>query len=212
MVFCDGGTAINVLASAFTNGVCCIADMQADDERIQRHKNELRRTLNVEYERQRLYETEIRERMMREENLFERIEDQRRKLAEERRHGLSHFYVHSEGPQQPLELFHTSVWSAGSFVGSDVEKNTLSLEPIHLDPGPQSFMSDSCPRRRLMITKRNLLHDKQDGREGDTFRNNKRDISCEFSDDMTWSTQTSTLATSYTLVDDLESSDDDTVA
>lgn len=63
-----------------------------------------------------------------------------------------------------------------------------------------------------MITKRNLLHDKQDGREGDIFRNNKRDITCEFSDEMTWSTQTSTLATSYTLVDDLESSDDDTVA
>ena len=75
VLLCDGGLAINMLSSILMNGVCCLHNLSAEEERNRRQQEELRRTINVEYERQRLFDKECRDRMRREEQLL--VEKQR---------------------------------------------------------------------------------------------------------------------------------------
>ena len=97
VLLCDGGLAINVLSSILMNGVCCLHNLSAEEERNRQQAEELRRTINVEYERQRLFDKECRDRMRREEQLLHRIGPLRMKmidtLAESARHSHSHSHL-----------------------------------------------------------------------------------------------------------------------
>jgi len=55
MVFCDGAVIASTVASLVMNGVCCVWQMQEEEER----RDNLRKDIRVEYERQLLMEQEI---------------------------------------------------------------------------------------------------------------------------------------------------------
>ena len=81
VLLCDGGLAINLLSSVVMNGVCCLHNLSAEEVRNREQQEELRRTINVEYERQRLFDKECRDRMRREEQLLA----EKQRLAEQER-------------------------------------------------------------------------------------------------------------------------------
>lgn len=160
MVICDGGMTVNLLASAMMNGVCCLHSIQAEEDRHQRQKDELRRTISVEYERQRLFDKECRDRMKREEQLLQEIEEQKRRVVtEEQRVATTPYdtralHTESSSASQAVETFlgatphpvyHTNeAMSAGA--------------PIGLDNRARSI---HCPRRALMARKMQLSAERQ---------------------------------------------------
>jgi hypothetical protein len=56
---------INFVASVMMNGVCCVHQMQYEEERKQEYHEALRRTMNVEWQRHRLMEQELEEQRLR---------------------------------------------------------------------------------------------------------------------------------------------------
>lgn len=161
MVLCDGGMTINLLAGAMMNGVCCLHSIQAEEDRHQRQKDELRRTINVEYERQRLFDKECRDRMKREEQLLQQIEEQKRRVMLEKQRVAANS---DNGPLQMGSSSSSASRAVETFLGSaprpiNTTNETSSLgphyEPIGLDASMRS-RSSHCPRRALMARKLQL--------------------------------------------------------
>mmetsp|Transcript_22136 Transcript_22136/g.48218 ORF Transcript_22136/g.48218 Transcript_22136/m.48218 type:complete len:266 (+) Transcript_22136:264-1061(+) len=160
MVLCDGGMTVNLLASAMMNGVCCLHGIQAEEDRHQRQRDELRRTINVEYERQRLFDKECRDRMKREEQLLQEIEEQKRRVVmNEQRVAITHYdtrALHTEpsSASQAVEKF------LGATPQPVYHTNDAMLAggPIGLDNRARSI---HCPRRALMARKIQLSTERQ---------------------------------------------------
>lgn len=76
------GLISNVLASVVMNGLCCVHSMQEEEARRKEHQDFVRRTIKVEYERQRLIEREIWDKQLREQGLTDAaiVAEARRKL------------------------------------------------------------------------------------------------------------------------------------
>lgn len=72
----------NVVASALMNGLCCVHSMQEEGAKREEHKEMLRSAVKVEWERQRVIDSEFRERKLREEGLVDAsiVAEHRRRL------------------------------------------------------------------------------------------------------------------------------------
>jgi len=142
VLLCDGGLAINMLSSILMNGVCCLHNLSAEEERNRQQQEELRRTINVEYERQRLFDKECRDRMRREEQL----------LAEKQ-------WLVAEQEQQQQQQ-QQQQRGGGVILLCDNERNNAVM-PLpgsndQLDTKARSDQCSHCPRRALMAKKLQL--------------------------------------------------------
>lgn len=140
VLLCDGGLAINVLSSILMNGVCCLHNLSAEEERNRQQAEELRRTINVEYERQRLFDKECRDRMRREEQL---LAEKQRLVAEQ------------------LQQRRRGGGDGGMLLLCDEEHNNNNMSHAHIDTTRHattmmSAQPPSCPRRTLMAKKMQL--------------------------------------------------------
>ena len=59
------GLLSNVLSSVLMNGICCVHSMHEEEARRKEHEDFVRRTMQVEMERQRIIEREFIEKQMR---------------------------------------------------------------------------------------------------------------------------------------------------
>jgi hypothetical protein len=67
----DAALISNVVASALMNGLCCVHAMQEEEAKREEHKEMLRNAVKVEWERQRVLDSEIRERQLRGQGLVD---------------------------------------------------------------------------------------------------------------------------------------------
>lgn len=141
VLLCDGGLAINMLSSILMNGVCCLHNLSAEEERNRQQAEELRRTINVEYERQRLFDKECRDRMRREEQLQA---EKQRLVAEEklqqRRGGGGDTLLLCD------EEHNNNTSKVMSYAQLDTARRASTM----------SAQSPYCPRRALMAKKLQL--------------------------------------------------------
>lgn len=59
MVVCEGSFVVSTIASLMMNGVCCLWQMEEENERQLQQREAIRQDIRVEYERQRQIEQEI---------------------------------------------------------------------------------------------------------------------------------------------------------
>lgn len=78
----DAALISNIVASALMNGLCCVHSMQEEEAKRKEHRDMLRNTIKVEWERQRVLDNELRERQLREQGLDDAsiLAEQRRRL------------------------------------------------------------------------------------------------------------------------------------
>jgi hypothetical protein len=76
------GLLSNVLSSVLMNGICCVHSMHEEETRRKEHEDFVRRTLQVEMERQRIIDGEFIEKQMREQGLTDAafVAEARRRL------------------------------------------------------------------------------------------------------------------------------------
>ena len=67
------GLFSNVLASVLMNGICCIHSMQEEEARRKEHREFLRKSIHVEWERQRIIERELLEKQLKEQGLSDAV-------------------------------------------------------------------------------------------------------------------------------------------
>ena len=144
VLLCDGGLAINMLSSILMNGVCCLHNLSAEEERNRQQAEELRRTINVEYERQRLFDKECRDRMRREEQLLAEkhrlVAEQLQQRQQRRGGGGDTLLLRGE------EHCNSNTSNVISRAQLDTARNATTM----------SAQSPYCPRRALMAKKLQL--------------------------------------------------------
>ena len=146
VLLCDGGLAINLLSSVVMNGVCCLHNLSAEEERNREQQEELRRTINVEYERQRLFDKECRDRMRREEQLLA----EKQRLAEKEKESYPY-------RQRGDVMLLCDVPSMSNDNNAQHDMNTNNIDLVTSQFLFQtSSRSSQCPRRALMAKKLQL--------------------------------------------------------
>lgn len=146
VLLCDGGLAINLLSSVVMNGVCCLHNLSAEEERNREQQKELRRTINVEYERQRLFDKECRDRMRREEQLLA----EKQRLAEQEKESYPY-------RQRGDVMLLCDVPSMSNDNNAQHDTNTHNIDLVTSQFRFQtSSQSSQCPRRTLMAKKLQL--------------------------------------------------------
>jgi len=72
----------NIVASALMNGLCCVHSMQEEEARRKEHQDFMRKTIHVEWERQRVIERELFEKELNEQGLSDAavVAEARRRL------------------------------------------------------------------------------------------------------------------------------------
>ena len=134
-----------MLSSILMNGVCCLHNLSAEEERNRQQAEELRRTINVEYERQRLFDKECRDRMRREEQLLaekHRLVAGQLQQRQQRRGGGGGDTLLLRGE----EHCNSNTSNVISHAQLDTARNATTM----------SAQSPYCPRRALMAKKLQL--------------------------------------------------------
>mmetsp|Transcript_45139 Transcript_45139/g.137714 ORF Transcript_45139/g.137714 Transcript_45139/m.137714 type:complete len:97 (+) Transcript_45139:228-518(+) len=71
---------LGLIVSVCLNGICCLHSMQAEEEKQEKIHEEMRKSILVEYERQRLFDRECQERIMDDIIRSEQVDEQKRRL------------------------------------------------------------------------------------------------------------------------------------
>jgi len=142
----------STVASFMMNGVCCVWQMQEEDER----REAIRRDIRVEYERQRMVDQELWEQRQQDERRYHSDssmqDDRRRKLLMSKMNLSSNMQLQQRGRSQPAHVRNRLPLSPPS--QEEVKRRRFHSEP----PAVQSPYED----QRIQQLREKMLKERSD--------------------------------------------------